>query len=418
MDCTQQHIAQALNQSCRCLTLNPVTLRCDLDSVLPALTLPPHCFSSSPVFVSPRTLAKQKCLIEAIERVVALPAYQACVLAYAHENAQFRPPNASVFLGYDFHIDESGQPHLIEINTNAGGGLLCAFLSHAQQPCQHTSTATSQHDVAALLEMFEREWRCAHAQAPLLTIAIIDDDPPSQYLYAEFQLVAALFERRDIHAIICSPQALRYDGACLWHEERVVDMVYNRLTDFSLSQPEQKALAQAYLNGHVILTPTPHAYALYANKRNLTILSDDARLQSLGVDEVTRACLLEGIAPTRLVEATQAQALWQKRKSLFFKPTMGYGSKAAYRGDKLTKRVFDDILATEYVAQTFVAPSTRRLFIDGIDSIEQDFKFDVRAYVYAQTIQLTCARLYQGQTTNFRTEGGGFAPVMTPFIGE
>ena len=94
---------------------------------------------------------------------------------------------------------------------------------------------------------------------------------------------------------------------------------------------------------------------------------------------------------------------------------MGYGSKAAYRGDKLTKRVFDDILATEYVAQTFVAPSTRRLFIDGI---EQDFKFDVRAYVYAQTIQLTCARLYQGQTTNFRTEGGGFAPVMMPFIGE
>ena len=26
-------------------------------------------------------------------------------------------------------------------------------------------------------------------------------------------------------------------------------------------------------------------------------------------------------------------------------------------------------------------------------------------------IQLVCARLYEGQTTNFRTAGGGFAPV-------
>ena len=38
-------------------------------------------------------------------------------------------------------------------------------------------------------------------------------------------------------------------------------------------------------------------------------------------------------------------------------------------------------------------------------------KMDIRAYVYAGSIQLLAARLYQGQTTNFRTPGGGFAPV-------
>jgi hypothetical protein len=27
-------------------------------------------------------------------------------------------------------------------------------------------------------------------------------------------------------------------------------------------------------------------------------------------------------------------------------------------------------------------------------------------------VQLLAARTYQGQTTNFRTEGGGFAPVL------
>ena len=40
-------------------------------------------------------------------------------------------------------------------------------------------------------------------------------------------------------------------------------------------------------------------------------------------------------------------------------------------------------------------------------------KADVRNYVYAGDVQLLAARLYQGQTTNMRTAGGGFAPVLT-----
>jgi hypothetical protein len=31
----------------------------------------------------------------------------------------------------------------------------------------------------------------------------------------------------------------------------------------------------------------------------------------------------------------------------------------------------------------------------------------------AQSVLLCAARRYQGQTTNFRTPGGGFAPVLT-----
>jgi hypothetical protein len=40
-------------------------------------------------------------------------------------------------------------------------------------------------------------------------------------------------------------------------------------------------------------------------------------------------------------------------------------------------------------------------------------KTDIRNYVYAGEVQLLAARLYQGQTTNMRTAGGGFAPVLT-----
>jgi hypothetical protein len=40
-------------------------------------------------------------------------------------------------------------------------------------------------------------------------------------------------------------------------------------------------------------------------------------------------------------------------------------------------------------------------------------KFDLRAYAYDGQVQWVAARLYQGQTTNFRTPGGGFAPVYS-----
>lgn len=68
-----------------------------------------------------------------------------------------------------------------------------------------------------------------------------------------------------------------------------------------------------------------------------------------------------------------------------------------------------EILAGDYIAQAVVQPSQRRLEIDGVAT---DLKLDIRAYVYDGAIQLAAARLYTGQTTNFRTPGGGFAPVL------
>ena len=48
-------------------------------------------------------------------------------------------------------------------------------------------------------------------------------------------------------------------------------------------------------------------------------------------------------------------------------------------------------------------PSERRLSVSGEP---QPFKLDLRNYTYAGQVQLVTARLYQGQTTNFRTPGG------------
>ena len=87
----------------------------------------------------------------------------------------------------------------------------------------------------------------------------------------------------------------------------------------------------------------------------------------------------------------------------------GYGGKGAYRGEKLTKRVFEEILQSEYVAQRLAVPGERKVCVEGAEP--QSLKYDVRCYVYDGRIQLVAARLYQGQTTNFRTPGGGFALV-------
>ena len=132
------------------------------------------------------------------------------------------------------------------------------------------------------------------------------------------------------------------------------------------------------------------------------------QLQQLGVPVATQAVLLAGIPRTEIVDPANQERLWAERKRLFFKPFGGFGSRAAYRGDKITQRVWQEVVAGSHVAQAHVTPGERTL--SGGDA-PQILKFDLRQYVYQGEVQWTAARLYQGQTTNFRTPGGGFAPV-------
>jgi hypothetical protein len=118
---------------------------------------------------------------------------------------------------------------------------------------------------------------------------------------------------------------------------------------------------------------------------------------------------LAGVPRTVLVTPDNADTLWQSRKDMFFKPLSGHGSKAVYRGDKITKGVWTEIARGGFVAQAFAAPGQRMIEIDGAPALR---KMDVRLYTYDGRILLAAARLYQGQTTNFRTPGGGFAPVL------
>jgi hypothetical protein len=415
-------LARQLNAGCHCASLDRERLEVELERVSPgfhAMVMDgrPHLFSDSFAFVSGRHVQRMADLIAAIEQVISLPAYRRHVLAWAPAIAGHETALRGVFMGYDFHIGEQG-PQLIEINTNAGGGLLNALLARAHQVCCDDVEALLPGELAGdtpehlFLEMFRAEWARSRRTTSadfLKTIAIVDEAPEGQYLYPEFVLFQRLFEQAGIRTVICDPGTLSFRDQALWQGEMRIDLVYNRLTDFAFESSSCAALRDAYLADAVRVTPHPQAHALYADKRNLVTLCDDALLATWGVTPTLRDVLRAGIPRTELVLAEHADDLWARRRQLFFKPAAGYGSKAAYRGDKVTRRVFDEILAGNYIAQALVPPSSRTLAPAGTPI---ELKLDLRNYVYAGHVQLIAARLWQGQTTNFRTPGGGFAPVL------
>ncbi|MDD5030701.1 MAG: hypothetical protein PHH58_14590 [Rhodoferax sp.] len=413
--------AAQLNHDCFCRTLNVERLRQQLegDPSLHGMTehilqTRPNLFSSTVVFISKAVQAQIEQALTAIEHVATLAPYQAQALARSDRLAQPAWGPQSVCMGYDFHVSDAGA-QLIEINTNAGGLLLNLALARAQQACcdelDWAFPSDAQRDTLRrqVFDMFAAEWRSQRGAQTWRNVLIVDSAPVAQYLAPEFELFRQLFTQHGIEAHIADPSELSYDGQHLLFAGTPVDLVYNRLTDFYLTDSAHQALRCAYAAGAVVLTPHPHAHALLADKRNLIALSDDALLAQWGVSDADRLTLRQHVPHTELVTPEHADALWRQRRQLFFKPVAGFGAKAAYRGDKLTKRVWGEIVAGDFVAQTLVPPTGRMIDVDGTPT---DLKFDLRAFTYAGQVQLLAARIYAGQTTNFRTQGGGFAPVI------
>lgn len=379
----------------------------------PDLVLESHAnlFSSLAILISPAQMEQMEAVIAAVGRTVALPAWQLQVLGDI--SGQFIPKNPGVFFGYDFHLNAEGA-HLIEINTNAGGAFLGELFHASQQNIPLPGKALAMDNLQQeFVAMFRHEWQLQRGNEPLHTIAIVDEAPASQYFYPEFVLAKQLFEANGIKTLIADPAEFKARADGLYVGDVKVDLIYNRLTDFSLKQ--FPLLSGAYQTNQIVLTPHPCAYSLYADKRNLALLTDAQLLRAMNAAEADIATLQAGVPETRLVEAQDEQQWWKERKDWFFKPATGYGGKGSYRGDKLTQRVFGEIVQGGYVAQRRAMPGEVMVSVAGAEAAA--FKYDVRCYVYQGQVQLVIARLYQGQTTNFRTAGGGFALVrMQPLL--
>lgn len=408
----------SLNQRCACEVVDVLRLHESIRSDFPEFTTDPsvhaHLFSPYALFVDRAALEAMGRVAAALFDVASNPQYRQHVLQWAPNIGSHDPGSAGGVLGLDFHLTVDGA-RLIEVNTNPGGLLLNAVLLDAVQTCAPAAwatwtTAAKAGDAAIAAWLDDARQQSGRAPARL---AIVDSVPWEQFLYPEFELYAAAFREHGVDCVIRAPEELRFGPGGLADANGRIDLVYNRLTDFALEEASHADLRQAYLAGSVALTPHPRAHALFADKRNLTVLGDPDLLEGFGVDADSTTLLAQVIPPTFEVVPGNRDALWAARNSYFFKPAAGFGSRGSYRGDKLTKRTWESMASATYIAQTFAPPSMR--IVHG----GQSLKADVRCFASEAGVLLFAARLYQGQTTNMRTPGGGFAAVLTtPLIDE
>ncbi len=403
---------EALNRRCSCEVIDIGRLRDALEARLPASGIDrarhAHLFSPYALFVDRAALEAMGAVAACLFTVARNPQYIERVLRSAPTIARHDPGSVGGVLGLDFHLTVAG-PRLIEINTNPGGLLLNTLLLDAVRSCAPAAwspwASAAQAREAAVAAWLED----ARAQLERMPtrMAIVDVAPREQFLYPEFELYAQAFREGGVDSVIRAPDALTLGPNGLQDAHGHIDAVYNRLTDFALADPVAVPLQQAYLQRAIALTPHPRAHALFADKRNLALLGDARLLGSWGVDAALAHRLAQVIPSTVEVAPENREALWADRNGYFFKPAAGFGSRGSYRGDKLTRRVWDTMSSAPYVAQAFAPPGVR--IVHGGVSL----KADVRCYVSPSGVLLFAARLYQGQTTNMRTPGGGFAAVLT-----
>ncbi len=325
------------------------------------------------------------------------------------------PGNFGVMMGYDFHMAEDG-PRLIEINTNAGGALLNGLrnatlcgLSELDGAC---SGLLSMEEMGErIVETFRAEFQALRgADARLGSVAIVDEKPEQQFLYPEFELFRDLLARSGIRAEIGDTGELaRTASGGIELRGTPIDLVYLRDTDFALETPRTAALRDAYLAGEVVVTPSPREHHLLADKRRLAVFSSRESLAALGVEPEDAAFLAEVVPETRPLGEMSFEDAWATRRDWVFKPASSFGSRAVYRGDKISKRKLQEIHPeAHYLAQRRIQPGAVQ--VDTGDGL-QTMKFDVRAYAYQDQPLFLGARVYEGQVTNLRSPGGGFSAI-------
>jgi hypothetical protein len=296
-----------------------------------------------------------------------------------------KPPNFGVCMSYDFHISSEKKLELIEINTNA------SFLALGLQLYEFLKlpNTASDFDEKKLVEMFLAENKLNTSKP--LELTILDQSPEKQRLYLEFLIYQSIFNKHSIPTTIADIGEIE--------KLKKSSLVYNRYTDFYLKDEGSSAIKELFNQSQIQLSPNPYEYFLLADKERFI----DWHKQN----EIAKPASL---LPTYDLGLVEKEKVWSERKQLFFKPKNAYGGKQAYRGASMSQKIFDEVTNSHFIAQKMsAAPEIEVEF----NKNNLKFKYDLRCYAYKDQLQLIIARLYQGQTTNLKTEGGGFACIIT-----
>ena len=314
----------------------------------------------------------------------------------------------SVLMAYDFHTNEAGECFLVEVNTNASGFLLASLMELVHSGVE----ARDYPPLQSLRASFTNELRRWNANAGPARVAITDEDIEQQKMLPEFIMYRDWFRADCWTAEFCEARDFTVrDNRLHTPAHGAVDLVYNRLTDFYLEQPQHAALRQGFHQCLVCLTPNPREYWLLADKQRLIQLTEPDFLAKAGATEQGIAALRKILIPTFEKSAFPSiDDIWQQRRSLFFKPKRSHGAKSVYRGESVSRKVFERLMQEDILIQHFTP--AQKVPVDDPRSVLSNWKFDLRFYVYANQIQLCVARIYQGQVTNFASPLGGLTKVV------
>ncbi len=354
-----------------------------------------HLISPLELKLPRSVLDSAKSAIEAFYRISRSPAYAAAL-----------PPDPvgshsgghdSVLMAYDFHTTEDGRCFLVEINTNGAGFMLSSLMQLAKTD----EDPEKFKPLMDLRESFLNEMKLAKIQSQSPPhIAICDENIAEQKMYPEFLMYKDWFKAQGWSAEIVEAR-----------EFTKADLVYNRCTDFYFESESSVTLREAHLKNLACVTPNPHEYWLLADKERLIQLGSDSFWSKIGGSADDRAAIAKVLIPTfEKSHFSSLDEIWEQRKSLFFKPKRSHGGKSVYRGESVSRKVFERLMLEDILIQKF--QPAQKIPTDDERSVLNNWKFDLRFYVYQDRIHLTVARAYQGQVTNFASPLGGFTFVQ------
>lgn len=299
----------------------------------------------------------------------------------------------SLFMSYDFHIDQNQQPKLIEVNTNAAFWLL-GYELYQQK---NSNNSALYCDLNELKKNFEEEFYLSQGKQAIKSIQIADQKPEEQRLFIEFLCFNELFKSWGWESEISDVEQLN-----------ISDFIYNRHTDFYLASSYSAKLKDIYEKNLSCISPHPYEYFLLADKERIVDWSVEGFLNqflALQQSEIIKAI----IPVSQKLTSNNAEQVWSNRKNKFFKPMRSFGSKQSYKGASVSKKIFEECVQNQFLAQDYVQP--QEVEIKTNSGVEK-MKYDLRCYVYKNKLQMIIARVYQGQVTNLRTPFGGFATCI------
>ena len=369
---------------------HPNLKRETLDELISPLLLSPFT-----VKLPPSVLQEAQDFVRACYRLRQDSSYQTALADEARSRGLKDPGNKAICMSYDFHVDPQGHLKLIEINTNAAF-LALGYESYKMRELPLPVAGFSMEDLRASIET---EMKLQGRSAAGMRVAIIDEEPEKQRLFAEFLVYQSYFEKWGWPTKIADYRALPPS-----------DFVYNRLTDFYFEHPESRELREKYLDRSVCFSPNPYEYFLLADKQRMIDWSREDFWTGLSPEaRALKTAIQKNLPLAKEMRLELADEVWAERKRFFFKPKRAFGAKQSYRGSTVTRKAFDEAIHSDFIAQEFIpAPELKFSTAEG----EQNFKYDLRFYAYQDQVQMVIARLYQGQVTNLKTPYGGFTPVV------